>query len=380
MLIALNEPRQLLVTLHAGLLRLFDVSSGAARDISSTPLADGWWVASCEPFVGVLTGKLAQAQASVRGAKLARFSWDLAPLGAVSLGEVEKRGASLTADGSRLVTTVWTSCRVAVFDVASNKLVAANGVSIPSGASFSPDGSRIIAGTADQGTGEILFLDPTRAQDGVLPMEELLPPSQSPGLDDAPYFSVFSPSGRLAAISNESWGGRGVHVFDMDAKKPLWGVVLDSSSEEPEEWSPPMVAFAAGDALLLVRTPGAIRAHDAVSGKKLGSIAVKGDGGFAVDEARRKAWIPGAEPTAHDLPAAWWPSGAAVSPRASRSAPVSAGAGPAKKPAKKVAAKQVATKKPAKNAAAKPATRKPTGKAPTKARASAASKRGGRKG
>jgi hypothetical protein len=138
-------------------------------------------------------------------------------------------------------------------------------------------------------------------------MERLPEPDPSPGLDDAPYFCVFSRDGTLAAVSNESWGGRGVFVYDVARKQPVWSVVLGGSAEDAEAWFAFPVAFAAGDRVLLVGGPGAITAYASADGRALGAIAVEGDGhgGFAIDEARWVAWVPGDTPRHHALPAAW---------------------------------------------------------------------------
>src|SRR5690349_1308085 len=84
--------------------------------------------------------------------------------------------------------------------------------------------ARVIAGSADQGSGAVLLFDVVAATGSSLPMETLPEPSPSPGLDDAPYFGVFSRDGARAALSNESWGGRGVFVYDVAQKRPLWSV------------------------------------------------------------------------------------------------------------------------------------------------------------
>jgi hypothetical protein len=170
----------------------------------------------------------------------------------------------------------------------------------------------VIAGGADQGSGAVFLLDVAASASGgaggALPIQALPEPAPSPGLDDAPYFSAFSASGRWAAVSNESWGGCGVLVYDVVAGQPLWSKVLDHSCDDAEDWYPFALAFTSDDELLLVARPGAIVAYRAADGAALGTLPFEGDGkaGFAVESARRRVWIPtGDGPQALELPDSW---------------------------------------------------------------------------
>jgi hypothetical protein len=337
MRITINAREQRLAVLTGDMLRVYDLSTGEAREVVSAPITGGDCITSCDAYVAIVTGKIAPAKASISGAKLVCHDWSLAPLGAPAIGEVARHDISLSADGARAVTTDWRACEVVVLDAATGKRLAGNGEGIPSGAAFSPDGSRVIAGSADQGSGAVLLFDVAAATGSSLPMETLPEPSPSPGLDDAPYFGVFSRDGARAALSNESWGGRGVFVYDVAQKRPLWSVELPHSADDAEEWFAFPVAFAAGDRLLLVGGPGAISAYAANDGRALGTIAVEGDGrdGFAIDEAHWVAWVPGDALRGYPMPEAW---------REGRA--LGAGAkGGRKAPAKKAVAKKAAPKK-----------------------------------
>lgn len=297
---------------------------------------------------------------------MARFSWDLAPLGTVPLGAVEKRALSLAPNGERLATTDWNTCDVVLADATTGTRIAGNGEGIPSGASLSPDGHWMIAGSADQGSGAILLFDVTKARGDALPMEKLPEANRSPGLDDAPYFSVFSSDSARAAVSCESWGGRGVFVFDVATKAPVWSLVLPGTNEEPEEWFPHAVAFADQDRLLLVSNPGSIRAYRASDGADLGDLSTEDNGqdGFVVDEARRCIWMLGEVPVAHPFPKAWSTEPKSAAPKAAETATT----GASKKPTpKKTTLKKTTPKKPApkKTTPKKPAPKKPAPKKTT---------------
>jgi hypothetical protein len=308
--IAIHPQRPLLAVLHGDTLTLHDISGATPREIASRPVGNGRRVSACDAFVGVLAGKLAPARASVRAATVVRLGWDGSEQSPLSVGEVEKRGLAFDAAGTRLVVTDWTTCRVTLFDAVNGARIAAAGESIPSGASLSSDGTKIIAGTTDQGSGDILFFDVTGASDGVLPMEALPPPKPSPGLDDAPYFSVWSPDSKLAALSNQTWGGRGVFVYDVENKRPAWSRCLPDEGEDTEsdDWFPQPMAFALNGSLLLVAEAGAVRGYRARDGQDLGAIEVdneRGEMGFAVEDARRRLWLPGSPPSAHDFADTW---------------------------------------------------------------------------
>jgi hypothetical protein len=309
MRIAIDPTQTKLAVLDGETLKLYDVSGAAPRELASLSVAGGRWLAGCDAYAAVLAGKLAPAGASVRSATVVRIGWDGSELSSLSVGEVERRGLSFDAAGARLVVTDWAKCRVTLFDATSGKRIAAAGRSIPSGASLSRDGSRIIAGTADQGNGAILFFDAATVSGDELPIEALLPPKPSPGLDDAPYFSVWSPDQKLAALSNQSWGGRGVFVYDMQSRRPLWSLCLREEDEiEPEEWYPQPMAFASSGSVLLVAEPGAIRGYRARDGKDVGAVRVEngnGEVGFAVQDLRRRLWLPGPVPKAYDFSASW---------------------------------------------------------------------------
>lgn len=356
MQIAAHPEGQKIALLGANQLRLFSANLQA---IATVDLPSCKQLAASGVSVAVLTGKLSVAGASFSGATVHLFSWDLTPLGKIAVGEVDRHGLSLSADGALLVVTDWKTGKVTVYDTRTGKRVGGAGESIPSGASLSPDGVFAIAGAADQGDGAILFFEVSKAADGKLPMHELPPPKSKIGLDDAPYFSAFSPDGKLAALSNESWGGRGLFVYDIKARKPLWSVELPSSSEEPEEWSPPLFTFANQGKLLLVRCPGVIRAYRATDGFKLGEIAAKGEGvdGLAADDSASRVLLPGDTPTALPYPTTWIAD--APGPPGKPSTKPAAKAIPAPT-AKKPSPKPPATKKPA------PATKKPTAKKSSK--------------
>ncbi len=347
MRIAANMALQRVAVLDKKALRMFDVAAGEARAQGSVEVALGDCLGACAQWVGVVAGKVAPAGASIRNAKLQRFSWELAPLASPTLGEVARHDLSVSADGARVVTTNWQSGYVTVMAADTGEKLFAAGESIPSGAAFSPDGSRVIAGAADQGDGAVLLFDVAAATKKTFPMEVLPPPAKKhPGLDDAPYYSAFSSDGARAALSNETWGGRGVAVYDVANKKPTWSAVLPASAEECEDWFAFAVAFAACDRVLLVACPGALRAYGADDGRALGEvpIAAMGHGGFVVDEARWSVWVAGEAPTRHALPAPWRDATALEKPSA-------------KKPsAKKPSAKKPSAKKPS---AKKPSAKKP---------------------
>jgi len=324
MRIVIDPAQTRLVVLEGGTLRLFDIRDDAARELGVTAL-DAHVLGSCGTCVAALVGEVSPAGASLSEASVHRFTWELAPLGVIAVGEVERRGVSLSADGSRLVVTDWAKCRVTLYDTGSGSVIAAAGQSIPSGAAIDPDASKIICGTADQGDGAILFFDLEGLSGNKLPLEELDPPKPSPGLDDAPYFGVWSADGRLAALSNQTWGGRGVFVYE--GKRPLWSVALDHDDEEsePDDWYPMPMAFTPDGKLLLVAEAGAIRGYRASDGKELGAIEVdNGDGsmGFAVQASpggpralgggethekasHRRVWLPGAKPRAYAFATTW---------------------------------------------------------------------------
>ena len=338
MRIAANMALQRVAVLDKKALRVFDVASGEAREVGSVALALGDCLGACAQWVGAVAGKVAPAGASIRNATLHRFSWELAPLASPTLGEVARHDLSVSADGARVVTTDWKSGYVTVMEADTGAKLFAAGESIPSGAAFSPDGARVIAGAADQGDGAVLLFDVAGATKKTFPMEVLPPPARKhPGLDDAPYYSAFSADGARAALSNETWGGRGVAVYDVANKKPTWSAVLPGSGEEcePEAWFAFAVAFAAGDRVLLVACPGSLRAYAADDGRALGEVSLgeMGQGGFVVDEARWSVWVPGAAPTMHALPAPWREASAIEKPAAKKPA------------AKKPAAKKPAAKK-----------------------------------
>lgn len=343
MKIALDRSQSRLALLEGGALVFYDVSGSAAQKLHEVKVAQGRRVGSCDSYVAVLAGKLAPAGASVASAKVLRFSWDGSELAALPVGEVDKCGLSLSADGTRLVLTDWRSCRVTLFDTAGGAKLGAAGESIPSGASISPDGKRIICGTADQGSGAILAFDPSAIADGKMAMEKLKAPKPSPGLDDAPYFSVWSDDGTLVAISNQSWGGRGIFVYDGLTKAPLWSVSLEPGEEEEEEdaegWYPMPLSFSRDASLLFAAEAGAIRAYRARSGENLGSIAAaNGDGsaGFCVQSAQKRLWLAGAKPVALSMDERW------LNPPAE----------------KKSASKTAAKKSPAKKSPAKKSAKK----------------------
>jgi hypothetical protein len=108
-------------------------------------------------------------------------------------------------------------------------------------------------------------------------------------------------------VSNESWGGRGVFVYDVEAGALLWSRVLESEAHETDEWHAFAAAFASRSALLLVAGPGELRAYDARDGRGLGAMAVPGNGrdGFIVEQDARRVWIAGETPTVHPFPQAW---------------------------------------------------------------------------
>lgn len=312
MQIALQPSLRRLAVLDSNTLSLWDISAKTPtlRGSVEVPGADN--ANGCDDWVGVLAGRTAPAGASLRDATLRRFDWDLVALPSPVLGEVARHTLSPSADGAWVVATNWKTCEVTVYDASTGEVRGANGESIPSGPSFSPDGQTIIAGAADQGDGKVLRFDVTKVTEGRLAMSHLPKPGRGhPGLDDAPYFSVFSRDGRLAALSNESWGGRGICVYDMTTGQPRWSATLPASDEEPEAWFAFQAAFASSDALLLLAGPRELLAFDAARGTPLGALPLPGDGfrGFALDEPSWRVWVPGATkgaaPVAAPLHDAW---------------------------------------------------------------------------
>jgi hypothetical protein len=143
-------------------------------------------------------------------------------------------------------------------------------------------------------------------------MTELPEPDPSPGLDDAPYFGAFSPSGRQAVITNESWGGRGLFVYDIDARKPVWSRQYDAEdAEDPDDWFPYPAAFAQNETLVLAAHPGAVGAYRAADGTELGTLTVDAETrrGFAADDSRRRIWVGGEQPRHYPFPSEWTDNG-----------------------------------------------------------------------
>ena len=301
MKIAIAPAYPRLVVLDGEALTVYEIVAGVPQKLRTVEAELGRHVASCDAYVAVLCGKLAPAGASVSKAKVLRFLWDGTTQMPLSVGEVDKWGLSFTADGERCVVTDWRACRVTLFDESSKKLGAA-GRNIPSGASISPEGTCIVCGTADQGWGAILAFEPNQCADGAMPMRVLKPPKPSPGLDDAPYFSAWSRDGSLVAITNQSWGGRGVFVYDGATLEPMWSLVIEvdeEEAEEPEQWFPQPLAFSSNGGVLFVAQRGAIALYDARTGRSVGVVKVpNGDGsaGFAVQDDAKLLWLPGAQP------------------------------------------------------------------------------------
>ncbi|MCS6901641.1 MAG: hypothetical protein RMJ98_16605 [Myxococcales bacterium] len=304
MYITFHHHHERLAICTADQIQLRDAEANLLR---ASPISNGKWLASCDTSVAVLCGKASYACASLQDASISLFTWNLEPLSKIDVDEVDCRGLSLSADGKRLVVTNWERCQVTVFDTSTGRVIAMAGESIPSGASLSPDGTIAVAGTADQGTGALLLFRVDLAEGGQMPMEKLPPPKSQVGLDDAPYFSVFSPDGKKVAISNESWGGRGVFFYDIETRQNLWCIELESSAEEPEAWSPPRLAFAENGRLLLVEVPGKIRAYRTSDGAPQEDLPSPGVplAGFAVDDVRRRVWFPGDPPPHLPFPPAW---------------------------------------------------------------------------
>jgi hypothetical protein len=275
--------------------------------LAAVDLAGARRIAAWQGGVAVLAGKLSPAGASLTRAVIHRFSWGLSPLGKLEVGEVDRHGLSFSSDGARMVLTDWKKGQVTVLDAETGKRLGGAGQAIPSGASLSPDGTLAIAGAADQGEGDILLFEVGAAAGGELPMHRLPPPKCKVGLDDAPYFSAFSPDGKLAAISNESWGGRGIFMYDIQTRKPVWSATLPSSGEEPEEWSPPLFTFADQGKLLLVRALEAVVAYRAMDGTRLGEVKAKGTGfdGLAADDQGLRVLLPGPVPVEVAYPEGW---------------------------------------------------------------------------
>lgn len=295
-----HHPRkQRIATLHKKTLRIYDISTGSAQEIAAHPVAKAHRLAACDACIGVLSGTTRPAGASLGNAVIERFSWDMVFLGSCTIEEVSKYDLSLSQDGQRFATINWQSGEVTVYDADSGQALCSNGEGIPSGASFSPDDTRIIAGSADQGSGAILLFE---LQGNRLSMETLPEPDPCPGLDDAPYFSTWSPHGRYAAISNETWGGRGLFVYDMHKKQPHWSIELPSSAEECEEWFAFPAAFDAYTRILWLANPGQLQAYSVLDGSLLGSIDLPNTGkeGFVV--TAHHLWLPGPTPTAYPLP------------------------------------------------------------------------------
>lgn len=307
--IVISEKKQRLITLRQGELRLYDCSFEPPRFVLSRALPHGHRLVPCDDWVAVLAGEPCPNGASLDHAVAVRFDWDLSELGSVALGSVEKRGLSVTEDGQRMAFVDWTQCRVVVADSRTGERIASGGEGIPSGVCWSPDGRLVIAGSADQGSGSVLLFDMAATCGDDLAMEELAEPDPSPGLDDAPYFAAFGSTGRTAVVSNESWGGRGLFVYDVTTREVLWSKVFDSTAEdaEPEDWYPFPAAFTSEDRIVLVSHPGRIQAHRSQDGAELGNLTVPVDGraGFAVEHGRERIWVVDGEPTAHPFPASW---------------------------------------------------------------------------
>lgn len=297
-----------LAVLHKNTVRLYDVASGEAALLGAVEVADADNLHACDGWIGVLAGKIAPADASLRNATLTRFDWNLAPLPSPSVGEVARRTLSPSHDGARVALVRWDAARVTVFDATTGEVLCANGESIPSGPSFSPDGRWVLAGTADQGKGAVLRFDTHTVSAGLMAMERLPPPRpKHPGLDDAPYFSVWSEDGALAALSNESWGGRGITVYDLAAPASLWSATLPCSSEESEEWFAFQAVFTRDARALLLAGPESLHAYNARTGAPIATLPLPTDGrrGFALDESAWRVWLPGETPIALALPDDW---------------------------------------------------------------------------
>jgi len=302
--IAIDPTSSRLITLDDDRIRSFDITGDDPTLIAEHPLPHPQWLASSRNTVFVLSG--AHVLASVNDGRLTRFGWDLTEHGSAPIRNVERRGIATTPDGARFAYVNWATCQVTLADPVTAEPVAANGVSIPSGASFSPDGRHLIAGTADQGDGDILLFDTEVAAGERLGMTTLPPPNPSPGLDDAPYFSTFSASGRSALLTNESWGGRGLFVYDMTAGEPAWSRVFEvpEDDEDPDNWHPYPAVFAADETLVLAGQPDGVHVYRATDGELLSVVAVGHDpaGGIAVDEVRHRFWVAGDVSHSHPLP------------------------------------------------------------------------------
>lgn len=307
MRIALNERRSRLAVLDGDGVRLFDLAASPPELITVRPVGNAHCLAPCDDYVAVLVGEEAPSGKSVKGATLTKLTWDLEPLGSTPLGVVEKRGISLDRDGTRVAFADWASSEIAVADTSHGRRHASAPASYPTGPSWSPDGARVLAGVTGQAGGAIVLGDVDGAVGGKLALTELPESTPSPGLEDASFFTAFGREGELAVASNESWGGRGVFVYDVKADTSLWSKILESESQETDDWYAFVAAFASRDALLLVAGPGEVRGFRARDGQELGAVEVPGDGraGFVVEQAARRIWVAGDPPTAHPFPASW---------------------------------------------------------------------------
>jgi hypothetical protein len=297
-----------LLVLDDDRIRLFDITTGEARLLAAEPLPHAEWLTTSRDFVLTLSAEDGGAGSAVESGLVTRFGWDLSRGDAVAVRGIERRGIELSADGSRLAYVSWPACEIVLADPTTLERIDGAGESIPSGVAVSPDGRHLIAGTADQGSGAILFFDVTEPPT-TLDMTRLPDPDPCPGLDDAPYFGAFSPSGRLALITNESWGGRGLFVYDIVARKPVWSKQFDS--DDGDNWFPYPAAFARDETVVLAAQPDEVHAYRAADGTELGTLTVDADTlrGFAVDDSRRRIWVGGEQPRPYPFPAQWTANG-----------------------------------------------------------------------
>ena len=305
--IAVDPTDSRLLVLDDDQIRLFDITTGEARLLAAAALPHAEWLTTSRDFVLTLSAEDGGRGASIDRGLVTRFGWDLSRGDVTAVRSIERRGIELSADGSRLAYVSWATCEIVLADPATLERIDGAGESIPSGVAVSPDGRHLIAGTADQGSGAILFFEVT-GPSTTLDMTRLPEPDPCPGLDDAPYFGAFSPSGRLALITNESWGGRGLFIYDVDARKPVWSKQFDrADADDLDNWFPYPAAFAQDETLVLAAHPDGVHAYRAADGTELEVLPVDADTrrGFAVDGSRRRIWLGGELPRPYPFPSEW---------------------------------------------------------------------------
>lgn len=356
MRITFDHSRRRVAVLTSDEVRLLDVSGDEPVTIATRPAPDAHSVSASDAGPVVLRGAIVKHRYWAEEGVADRYDGDLTELGSLPAPKVCRGEARLSADGGTLGLIDLRT--ISAVDPATGQVRASVEyddleLGSPSGLAVSPDGRHLIAGFTDQGEGTIALLT-VEEDDDELTVDELPASEPSPGLDDAPFVSTFSPSGALVAVANHSWGGRGLFVFDVAGRKPLWsrtfevlspweeaGLDPDTLSEEEfdalgpdlgdsENWIAFPVAFTADGSVVLAAHPKGVRAFRATDGEELGDLEIAVDfrydwdgvshrnwivaadtpdltAGFAVDDASRRIWTSSGDGTvtAHPFPEAW---------------------------------------------------------------------------